>query len=122
MTTPSNCIENSPEAVILTQFSARDAGDIEAVMACWSDDVQVFQHPDTPLTNGRELIRQRYQAHFKHHEFTTALVKRMTVGNRVIEKTLLSNPQSTLSELAIYHVDQGKITHAWIKQEPVTAN
>lgn len=38
-----------PEEIVQQQLDAYNARDIDAFMACWADDAQYYQHPDTLL-------------------------------------------------------------------------
>ena len=42
-----------PQDVVQQQLDAYNARDIDAFMACWADDAQYYEHPDTLLPAAR---------------------------------------------------------------------
>jgi hypothetical protein len=105
------------EAVVQRQLEAYNARDIEAFMALWSDDAQYFEHPSKLLANGAAEIRQRHLVRFKEPNLHGRLVKRMSVGNRVVDQEIVTRtfPEGTghVDVIAIYEVIDRKIAQAW---------
>ncbi|HEJ9094702.1 nuclear transport factor 2 family protein [Serratia odorifera] len=111
-----------PEDVVQRQLDAYNARDIEAFMACWAEDALYYQHPDTLLASGKAEIRQRHVARFKEPSLYGERIKRMAVGNMVVDQEVVTRnfPQGrgSMDVIAIYHVEQGKITRAWFNIGP----
>ncbi len=111
-----------PEAVIQQQLDAYNARDIDAFMACWADDALYYEHPDTLLASGKSEIRERHIARFKEPSLFGERIKRMMVGNLVVDQEVVTRnfPQGRgkMDVIAIYEVEQGKITKAWFKTGP----
>lgn len=105
------------EAVVQRQLDAYNARDIDALMAVWADDAQCFEHPSTLIANGAAEIRARHVARFKEPNLFARLVKRMAVGNKIIDQEIVTRtfPEGTgtLDVIAIYEVERNKIAKAW---------
>lgn len=57
-----------PQDVVQQQLDAYNARDIDAFMACWADDAQYYEHPDTLLASGKAAIRERHLVRFRGAE------------------------------------------------------
>jgi len=105
------------EAVVQRQLEAYNARDIESFMAVWSDDTQYFEHPSKLLANGAAEIRQRLLVRFKEPNLHGRLIKRMSVGNKVVDQEIVTRtfPEGTghVDVIAIYEVIESKIAKAW---------
>lgn len=111
-----------PEDVVQQQLDAYNARDIDAFMACWAEDAQYYEHPDTLLASGKAEIRERHITRFKEPSLYGERIKRMALGSMVIDQEVVTRnfPQGrgTMNVIAIYEVEQGKITKAWFKIGP----
>ncbi len=107
---------SSPAAVVQRQLDAYNAKDIDAFMACWAADARYYQHPDTLLASGHAEIRARHIARFQEPNLHGALVKRMVVGNTVIDQELVTRtfPEGPgqIEVIAMYDVQSGVIASA----------
>jgi hypothetical protein len=105
------------EAIVQRQLDAYNARDIEAFMASWSDDALYFEHPSKLLASGAAEIRERHIARFKEPNLHGHLVKRMSVGNTVVDQEIVNRsfPEGTgtIDVIAIYEVRNRKIANAW---------
>jgi hypothetical protein len=110
-------ISSHPEGVVQRQLEAYNARDIDALMATYAEDVQVFEHPDTLLASGSQELRARQIIRFQEPNLHAHLVNRIVAGNLVIdhERVTLTFPEGTgqLEMVAIYEVRDGKISRAW---------
>jgi hypothetical protein len=106
-----------PESVVQRQFDAYNAHDAEALVAEYADDAQLFDHPSKLLATGTAEIRKRYVARFSDTNPHAALVRRIIVGNKVIdhEEVTSGSAQGIVKAnlVAIYEVREGKISRAW---------
>ncbi|WP_448951878.1 nuclear transport factor 2 family protein [Labrys neptuniae] len=113
-------MDNSPaEAVIAGQLAAYNARDIEAFMAFWHEDAEVFEHPSTLLASGAAEIRARHLVRFQEPELHGKLIGRLCLGTLVVDQeTVTRNFPEGLGEIdviAIYEVTDGRIAKAWFK-------
>ncbi|MEX5715632.1 nuclear transport factor 2 family protein [Serratia ureilytica] len=79
-----------PQDVVQQQLDAYNARDIEAFMACWADDAQYYEHPDTLLASGKAAIRERHLARFREPSLYGERIKRMAVGNMVVDQEVVT--------------------------------
>jgi hypothetical protein len=105
------------EMLIQKQLDLYNAKDLEAFLALFSDDIQMFEHPSTLLVSGIDGVRERYSTRFKEPNLYAALLKRVVMGNTVIdhEKITRTFPEGpgTLEMIMIYEVENQKIKRSW---------
>jgi GNAT superfamily N-acetyltransferase len=108
---------DDPETVVRKQLDAYNARDVDAFMACWADDAQIFEHPSTLLARGAADIRERHIARFKEPDLHGHLVHRIVIGDRVIDQEVVTRnfPDGVgrIDVVAIYRIERGKIAAAW---------
>ncbi len=110
--------------VVRRQLDAYNARDIDAFMAHWADDAQVFAWPSQLMSDGADAIRALHVERFKEPSLFAHLVSRVAVGNLVIDREVVTRtfPEGpgTLDVIGIYEVEDGKIARAWFKRgEPM---
>ena len=103
----------SPEAIVQTQLDAYNARNIDAFLATYSDEAELFGFPAASQTKGKEEMRKRYTLRFSDTILHAVIVKRIVMGNTVIdhERVQVTLPEGPgISEaIAIYEVRDGKI-------------
>jgi hypothetical protein len=104
---------SSAEAVVQRQLDAYNARDIEAFLATYSDDIELFNFPAAPRSKGKDAMRARYGRLFGDQSLQATVTQRIAMGNTVIdrEQVRLTLPQgpATIDAVAIYEVKDGKI-------------
>jgi len=114
----------SPESIVQSQLDAYNARDIDAFMRYWAADAQYFEHPATLLADGAAAIRARHVERFKEPNLHGALVKRIVVGNKVVdqEKVARTFAEGTghIEVIAMYEIAGGRIAKAWFVLGPKT--
>ena len=77
----------SPEAVVQAQLVAYNARDIDAFMATFHPDAELFVLGDpSPRAAGRAAVRAIYTELFSHSpELHSTVLHRAVVGNRVVD-------------------------------------
>ena len=115
MSTNDGCID--AEGIVQRQLDAYNARDIDGFMAMWADDAQYFEHPAKLLASGTAEIRARHIARFKEANLFGRLIKRMVVGNKVIDQEVVTRTfaegTGRIDVIAIYEVKDDKIDNAW---------
>jgi hypothetical protein len=103
----------SPDAVVQRQLDAYNAHDIEAFLATYSDDVELFYFPAAPRSKGKDAMRARYGRMFGDRTLHADVPQRITMDNTVIDRehVQLMSPQGpgTIDAVAIYEVKDGRI-------------
>ena len=106
-----------PEAVVQRQLDAYNARDLEALMATYAENAEQFEHPSSLVASGSAQLRERFAARFKEANLHATLMKRMVLGQVVIDQEKVARTFSegpgTMELVAIYEVQNGKIAKAW---------
>lgn len=106
-----------PEAVVQRQLDAYNARDVEALVAIYADEAQLFEHPSKLLATGTAQLRERFTARFQEPNLHAALLRRIVMGNVVVdyEKVTRTFPEGTgtIEFVMIYEVHHGRIAKAW---------
>ena len=108
----------SPEAVVQRQLDAYNARDIDALIAIYAADAQMFEHPAKLLAKGSVDLRQRFLVRFKEPNLHAQLLKRVVMKNTVIDhervtRTFPDGP-GTAELVMIYQVENDRIANAWV--------
>jgi hypothetical protein len=106
----------APEAIVQRQLDAYNARDMDAFLATYADDAELFEFPATSQTRGKEEMRKRYAPRFSDTILHAVIVKRIVMGNVVIDHervrvTLPAGP-GVMEAIAIYEVSDGEIAKA----------
>lgn len=105
------------EAIVQRQLDAYNAKDIDAFMACWTEDAKIYAHPDTLLADGAAAIRARHELRFREPNLFGRLVQRMSAGNTVVDREVVTRtfPEGPgqVDVIAIYELAEGRITRGW---------
>jgi hypothetical protein len=92
---------------------------IDEFMKWWADDCQYYEFPSKLLANGAAEIRARHVVRFKEPNLFGRLLKRMALGNLVVDQETVTRtfPEGSgeVDVIAIYEVAGGKIAKAWFK-------
>ena len=108
-----------PEAVVRAQVEAYNARNIDAFLATYADGAELFEFPDKLIAKGTAQLRDRYGARFKEEGLHAEIVKRIALGNTVVDHErvhrMFPEGSGVLEAIAIYQVENGKIAKAWLK-------
>lgn len=78
----------------------------------------MFEHPAKLLAAGSSALRERFLARFKEPNLYAQLLKRVVMGNTVIdhERVTRTFPEGpgTVELVMIYEIQNGKIAKAWV--------
>ncbi len=109
--------ERTPAQAAQAQLDAYNAQDLEAFVACYAQDVEVYTHPATLTMRGREALREAYGALWsKAPALHARLTARLVQGRFVIDhEQVTGHPRGEgLTAVAIYEVSaEGLITRLW---------
>lgn len=110
----------TPEAVVQAQLQAYNARNIDAFLATYADDAQLFDLPNVLLMRGTAQMRDRYAKLFTDPLLHAEIVNRIVLGNTIIdhERVRLTLPDGPgmVEAIAIYEVRDGKITAVWFRR------
>lgn len=112
MTAPAD-----PAAVVQRQLDAYNARDVDALLATYADDAELFEHPAKLLARGAATLRERFAARFQEPNLHATLQRRIVMGSFVIDHEVITRtfPEGpgTLEMVMIYEVAAGRIARAW---------
>jgi hypothetical protein len=113
-----------PEAIVQTQLEAYNARDLNAFLATYAENAELFEHPSKLLASGMAQLRERYAARLADPTLHAVILKRIVMGNFVIdhERVRRRFPEGpgTLDAIATYEVQGERITRVWfITSAPV---
>ena len=113
-----------PEAVVQRQLDAFNLRDVDALLAVYAEDAQLFEHPSTLLATGSAELRERYRVRFQEPNLHAVLLKRIVAGAIVVdhEKVTRTFPEGPgeVELVMIYEVKAGRIARAWSITGPKT--
>ena len=107
----------SPEGVVQRQLDAYNARDVSALLATYTDDAELYEHPAKLVARGAAALRERFTARFREPNLHAALQKRIVMGGFVIDHEIVTRtfPEGpgTLEVVMIYEVREGRIAKSW---------
>lgn len=79
-------LQETPEQVVQRQVNAYNARNMEAFLATYSDNIEVYNYPNRLTMKGKEVMRKGYGGMFKNlTKLHCKIVNRITLGNKVID-------------------------------------
>lgn len=115
--TPASLINSSPEMLAQQQLNAYNAHDLEAFLAPYADDVEIYFFPDKLQMKGKEKMRNAYQFITKTPGLYCRLVNRIIEGNMVIDQEeVWGFGKEPVHAIAMYVIQEGKIKKVYFKQ------
>ena len=118
---PDSLLSPTPEAVVKQGANAFNARDIGGFVDSFAPGLQVYEHPNTLVSEGRASLRTEYGALFRSTpSLRLQLHDVTTVGNTVVvHETIegLPDRSAPLTQVVLYRVTDGRIDRAWLVQE-----
>ncbi|MDB4292190.1 nuclear transport factor 2 family protein [Maribacter sp.] len=103
--------EPSPENIVQKQVEAFNSRNLIDFSACYSEDVVVSNFPNEILYKSNETLKNNYERFYsKTPQVAVEVVKRMSIGNTVIDEELVTIGDKTHQQVAIYEVKNGLIS------------
>ncbi len=111
-------ITSDPASVVQRQLEAYNARNLDALMAIYAADAQMFEHPDKLLAEGTVALRERFAARFREPNLHATLLHRIVAGALVLDhervtRTFQEGP-GEVELVMTYEVQAGRIVRAWI--------
>ncbi|WP_299211821.1 nuclear transport factor 2 family protein [uncultured Aquimarina sp.] len=101
----------SPEHVVQKQLNAYNTRNIESFLATYSDRVKVYNYPNELTYEGKEKMKSIYTPFFDSTPDLHCEIKsRIVYGNKVIDEELVLINGREIKAVAIYEVENGKIS------------
>jgi len=110
------------EALVQRQLDAYNAHDLDALLATYAEDAQLFEHPATLLASGHSQLRARFALRFQESNLHAHLINRIVLGHFVVdhERVTRTFPEGTgtIELIVTYEIVDGKIINAWFLAGP----
>ena len=105
-------------AVIDAHLKAYNARDLEALLAFFAPDCELYEFPDKLLAKGAAAVRARYAARLAEPNLHAEVAHRVAVGDKVIDeehvtRTFPGEGPGQIVVAVISEVRGGRITRAW---------
>ena len=101
----------TPEQIVNIQIEAYNARDIDAFLATYSDDIEIYDNAGKMTMKGHDDMRKSYSKLFDNTpNLNCRIENRIIINNKVIDKENVIANDRILEAVAIYDVENGKIT------------
>jgi len=94
-----------PKSVVQRQLDAYNARDVDAPVAIYAADAQMFEHTAKLIARRTAALRERFLVRFKEPDLYAQLLNRVVMGNTVIDHERVTRT---------YEIRDGKIAKAWV--------
>lgn len=110
-------VASDAASVVQRQLDAYNARDLEALLAIYAPDAQLFEHPATLMASGSSALRERFAARFQEPNLYATLLCRtvmepFVVDREEVRRTFPEGP-GRIQLVMIYEVQKGRIIKAW---------
>lgn len=107
---PDSIMHESAEAIVQRQLNAYNARDIEAFLATYSADVELYNFFNELQSKGIDAMRKSYSGFFTAvPNLYCKIENRIVMGNTIIDKEKVRVGDKTMYGVAVYEVANGKI-------------
>jgi imidazolonepropionase-like amidohydrolase len=110
-------IRETPEMLIQRQVNAYNARNIDAFLATYSDNIELYNFPDSLIGKDKQKMRAIYANMFKNvTSLHCEIVERIKLGNTIIDHERVKFNDKIINAIAIYEVKDGKIVRVTFKR------
>lgn len=106
---PDSLVSESPEEIVQRQLNAYNARNIEAFIATYSKDIEIFDSEGKLLMKGHDDMRKRYAFFETVANLYCEIEQRIVISNTVIDKEKVRSGNNVRYAVAVYQVENGKI-------------
>ena len=113
---PDTLVINEPLMLVQQQLNAYNAHDLEAFLAPYANDVEIYSSSGKLMMKGKEQMRKEYKFITQMPDLYCRLVNRISCGNTVIDHEEIwtsKQPVKLQYGVAIYVIEKGKISRVY---------
>ncbi len=112
---PDTLINVTPLLLVQQQLNAYNERNIDAFVAPYSDDAELYQFPGKLIGKGKDAMRKAYSAIFSNFPDLHCEIKsRMIQGNWIIDKEIVSGMgRNNVEATSIYMIKNNKINKVY---------
>jgi hypothetical protein len=109
--------DTSPTALVEQQAEGYNRRDLEAFLAPYSEDIELYGFPDKRHAVGKAAMREGYKPLFeKYPKLHCESLNRIVMGNTVIVHERVTGGPTVIEAVAIYTIKDGKISRLTLMQ------
>jgi imidazolonepropionase-like amidohydrolase len=114
---PDSMVVNTPEMLAQQQLNAYNAHDVEAFLAPYAEDVEIYNFPSKLDIKGKADMRKAYQFITRTPGLYCKLLNRIVQGNIVIDhEEIWVEGRKPMYGVAIYVIEKGKISKVYFPE------
>ncbi len=111
---PDSLVNNTPEMLAQQQLNAYNAHDLDAFLAPYSEDVEIYDLPGKLVLKGKAKMREEYMFITRVPKLYCKLLNRIVEGNTVIDHEEIHGAGDRLYYgVAIYMIENGRISKVY---------
>ena len=115
---PDSIIQPTPEELAEQQLLAYNAHNLEAFLAPYADDVEIYNFPNQLRLKGKEQMRKSYAFLNTTPKLYCRLLNRIVQGNIVIDhEEVWGFGEKPVYAVAIYEIKNGKISKVYFPRQ-----
>lgn len=108
---PEEILEETPEQIVQRQVNAYNARNIDAFLATYAEDVEVYNEQGEMVMKGHDRMMKTYAQMFERvTNLYCEIQNRIVINNKVIDQEKVRYDDSFFDTVAIYEVTNGKIS------------
>ncbi len=113
---PDTLITITPLSLVQQQLNSYNARSIDAFVAPYADDAELYEFPDKLIGKGKDAMRKAYTTVFSSAPDLHCKIKdRITHGNTIIDyETITGIGKSKVDGISIYQIENNKIKKVYI--------
>ncbi len=102
--------DEPPSKIVQKQVDSYNAGDLDAFVNCYAENVIVRNFGADTLYVGHEKMRKNYSSLSAENKvYEVEIVNRITIGNKVIDQEKVTGNGKVQMQVALYEVSNGAI-------------
>ncbi|PZR28539.1 MAG: amidohydrolase [Citrobacter freundii] len=114
---PDSLVISTPEMLAQQQLNAYNAHDLDAFLAPYAEDVEIYTFPNKLDTKGKEAMRKNYQFVTRTPGLYCRLLNRIVQGNMVIDhEEIYITGRAPFRGVAVYVIEKGKIAKVYFPE------
>ncbi len=97
--------QDAPYKIVQKQVDSYNAGDLDAFVNCYDENVLVNIFPADTMYVGHKKMRENYKGLSPNNKtYNVEVVKRITIGNKVIDQERVTGNGKVTMQVALYEV------------------
>lgn len=100
----------SAEQIVQRQLDAYNTHDLDAFVATYADNIEIFRHPGEPMLKGQAALRASYGPLFAQAKPAARVTNRTVMGDQIVDvEAITVGGTEHCCAVAVYKVANGRI-------------